>query len=104
MKVVRIENFTAEQLFAAAELRPQFDYALVFSTKYQPPNAWFAHWNAWQRWKTEFFDYHRDLPPAAAAQILGGEIVYEQHRKGQWIALIEMTGIEEAQARAPMRP
>jgi len=104
MKVVRIENFTAEQLFAAAELRPQFDYALVFSTKYQPPNAWFAHWNAWQRWKTEFFDYHRDLPPAAAAQILGGEIIYEQHRKGQWIAVIEMTGIEEAQARAPTRP
>ena len=98
MKVVRIENFTAEQLLAAADLRAQFDYALVFSTKYQPSNSWFAHWQSWQRWKTEFFDYHRDVPPAAAAQILGGQIIYEQHRKGQWIAVIEMERVVEANA------
>ena len=36
MQVVRIEDFTAEQLLAAADERERFDMALVFSTKYQP--------------------------------------------------------------------
>ena len=38
MQVVRIEDFTAEQLFAASDLRSKFDVALVFSTKYEPPH------------------------------------------------------------------
>ena len=36
------------------------------------------------------FDYHRDVPPEVAAQILGGKVVYSESRKGQWIAVIEM--------------
>jgi hypothetical protein len=46
-----------------------------------------------QKWidlKRRFFGFHRDLPPAAAAQILGGRIVYSAEHKGQWIAVIEM--------------
>jgi hypothetical protein len=97
VKVVRIEDFTAEQLFAASDLRANFDVALVFSTKYEPSHALFEDWTTWQRWKTEFFGYHRDLPPAAAAQILGGQLVYENHRPGQWIAIIEIARVEEAQ-------
>jgi 4-amino-4-deoxy-L-arabinose transferase-like glycosyltransferase len=102
LQVVRIEDFTAEQLFAASGLRAKFDVALVFSTKYEPSHPLFESWTTWQRWKTEFFGYHRDIPPAAAAQILGGQLVYEDHRPGQWVAVIGLAQIEEARANAKM--
>ena len=98
LHVVRIEDFTVQQLFAASDLRGKFDVALVFSTKYEPPHPLFERWETWQRWKTEFFGYHRDVPPAAAAQILGGQLVYQEHRPGQWVAVIELAQIEEARA------
>ena len=44
----------------------------------------------WQEWKTRFFGYHRDVPPTAAAQILGGTVVYTENRNGQWIGVIEI--------------
>lgn len=94
--VFRIEDFSAEQLFSAAELPSDFDTALVFSTKYEAPNTWFSQLKTWQEWKRRFFGYHRDVPPVAAAQILGGQVVYEQNRKGQWIAVITIDRIEEA--------
>ena len=98
MRVVRIEDFSVEQLLAAADARSAFDVALVFSTKYEPPHPWFEHWRAWQQWKTRFFGYHRDLPPAAAAEILGGKLVYAETRKGQWAAVIELQQVVDAQA------
>jgi len=98
IQVVRIDDFTARQLFAASDLRSKFDVALVFSTKYEPSHPLFDGWKTWQRWKTEFFGYHRDVPPAAAAQILGGRLVFEDHRPGQWVAVIEIARVEEARA------
>jgi hypothetical protein len=100
MRVVRIEDFTLEQLLSAAELHGSFEVALVFSTKYEPPHPLWERWRLWQKWKREFFGYHRDLPPAAAAQILGGQLVYEEKRKGQWVAVIEMTKVFEARSAA----
>jgi hypothetical protein len=102
MHAVRIDDFTAAQLFAASGLRSKFDVALVFSTKYEPSHPLFERWGTWQRWKTEFFGYHRDVPPAAAAQILGGQLVYEGRRSGQWVAIIELARGEEARANAKM--
>ena len=96
MRVVRIEDFTVEQMMAAAERRRDFDVALVFSTKYEPPHSRFEGWSTWRRWKTRFFGYHRDVPPAVAAQILGGRIVFSENSKGQWIAVIETEQVEES--------
>jgi hypothetical protein len=96
MRIVRIDDFRAEQLMSAAELRSQYDLALVFSTKYEPPRPLLQRWPAWERLKIRFFDYHRDAPPAAAAQILGGEIVFRENRNGQWVAVIEMREVMEA--------
>jgi hypothetical protein len=92
MQVVRIEDFTAEQLSAAADVRTRFDVALVFSTKYQPAPSWFDHWRRWQEWKARYFGYHVDLSPQAAASVLGGNLVYVKHRQGQWVGVI---GIED---------
>jgi hypothetical protein len=96
MRVFRIEDFTVEQLMSAAEVRSRFDVALVFSTKYEPPRPLLEHWRLWQEWKTRFFGYHRDVPPAAAAQILGGQLVYSERRDGQWVGVIEMQQVQEA--------
>jgi hypothetical protein len=95
MQVVRIEHFAAEQLMSAADARSNdprigFKVALVFSTKYEPPHPLLENWRLWQEWKARFFDYHIDVPPSIAAQILGGELVHLESRKGQWIAVIEM--------------
>jgi hypothetical protein len=100
MRVFRVEDFTVEQLMAAADLRSNFDIALVFSTKYEPPHPWFERWRTWEQWKTRFFGYHRDVPPAAAAQILGGRLVYNDLRNGQWVSVIEMERVEEARVQS----
>jgi len=87
-RVARIEDFSASQIDLAARARDQFDVALVFSTKYQPPHPLFENWEAWQRIKEKFFGYHRDLLPEDLAQRLGGTIAYHKERNGQWIAVI----------------
>ena len=99
MRVVRIEDFTAEQLMSAADTRPNFDVALVFSTKYQAPSSFFDRWQLWQEWKKRFFGYHIDVGPEAAASILGGDLVYVERRAGQWVGVIRLRRIEEARLR-----
>jgi hypothetical protein len=101
MRVLRVEDFTVAQLMAAADVRSRFDVALVFSTKYEPPHPWFERWHLWQEWKTRFFGYHRDVPPAAAAEILGGQLEYSERRAGQWVGVIEMEQVQEARAVRP---
>ena len=96
MRVVRIENFSFDEILSAAEQQSSYEVALIFSTKYEPGPA---PWDRWQRWtalKSRFFGFHRDLPPAAVAQILGGHTVFSEQKKGQWIAVIEMERVEEA--------
>jgi Dolichyl-phosphate-mannose-protein mannosyltransferase len=114
MQVVQIEDFSLEQVLSAAEFREHssspFEVALVFSTKYDPPPPWFVRstvlrwspslWHHWQDLKRRFFGYHHDLPPEAAARILGGKIVFHDERKGQWIAVIELEQPEVREARS----
>jgi hypothetical protein len=89
--VARVEDFSGSQIEAAVHASSQFDVALVFSTKYQPPHALFENWDAWQRVKEKFFGYHRDLLPENIAQRLGGSIAYRKERNGQWIAVIALS-------------
>ena len=88
MRVLQLENFTPEEMASAGHKRSDFDVALVFSIKYDPPSL-LQNWQAWQRIKMEYFGYHRDVSPEAAAKILGGHLVYTEYRKGQWVAVIE---------------
>jgi hypothetical protein len=95
MNVVRIEDFSLDEVLSAADFREgasrsNYEVALIFSTKYEPGPARWDRWRTWIEWKTRFFGFHRDLPPAAVAQILGGRIVFSERRQGQWIAVIEM--------------
>jgi len=99
MRVVRIEDFSLEQVLSAADLRSNFDVALVFSTKYEPAHPLLERWQEWTKMKQRFFGYERDLPAEAAARILGGRIIFSQQRKGQWVAVIGMEKGEFVNAR-----
>jgi len=94
--VVPLDDFSAPQLLAAARDPSQFDLALGFSTKYEPPHDLFRSFPLWWRWQMRFFAYHHDLPPQAAAQVLGGRIIFRENRNGQWIALIAIERVENA--------
>ena len=96
MQVVKIEDFSAEEVLSAADARSRFDVALVFSTKYQPQHTIFDRWHHWQEWKSRYFGYHVDLTPEIAASVLGGRVVYVDLRRGQWVGIIELQRIEEA--------
>ncbi len=99
MQVVRVEDFSLEQIVSAADFRSHFDVVLVFSTKYEPAHPLLRRWQTWTDLKRRFFGFHRDLPPAAAAQILGGHIVFSEERNGQWVGVIEMERQEIFDAR-----
>ena len=90
LQVVRIEDFSLEQVLSAADFRSHFDVAFVFSTKYEPRHPLLDRWDTWIDLKRRFFGYERDLPSAAAAQVLGGRIVFSEERHGQRVAVIEM--------------
>jgi len=102
MRVVRIEDFSLSQILSAAELRSGYEAALIFSTKYEPGPAPWDRWRIWTELKSRFFGFHRDLPPAAVAQILGGRVVFSEQRQGQWIAVIEMekNEVQSAEVKA----
>ena len=99
INAVQIENFSREEVEAAAQ-NATFDVALVFSTKYEPTHRLPAP-EFWQRAQTRFFDYHRDLQPEEARQILGGEIVFWEKRGGQWVAIIERAETRNAFLNIP---
>lgn len=101
MRVLRIEDFSLDNILSAADVRSKYEVALVFSTKYEPRPMWWDHWGKWNELKTRFFGFHRDLPPAAVAGILGGHIVFSEERRGQWIALIEIEKNEIQEADQP---
>ena len=100
MQTLRIEDFSLDSMLAAADVQSKYDVALIFSTKYEPGPAF---WDRWQRfrqlrkkWKTQFFGYHYDLPPAVVARLLGGRVVFSEERQEQWIAVIQIERVEQA--------
>lgn len=94
IRILRIENFTPEQILAAAEVRNQYQAALLFSTKEEPHLLLDFRW--WERLQARYFGYHRDLGPAETAQLLGGRIVYSARRGSQWVAVLSLEAIENA--------
>lgn len=96
MQVVRIEDFSMAHVLSAADASSRFDVALVFSTKYQPQRSMLDRWRLWQEWKSRYFGYHLDLTPEATASVLGGNLVYVERRRGQWVGIVAMERVEEA--------
>jgi hypothetical protein len=97
VRVLRIENFSVEQILSAADVRGQNQAALLFSTKEEPRLLFNFRW--WEGLQTRYFGYHRDLRAAEAAQLLGGRVVFDEHRGSQWVAVVSLETNENATLR-----
>ncbi|MFP5230518.1 MAG: glycosyltransferase, partial [Acidobacteriota bacterium] len=88
MRVVTIDNFSAPEIARVGSGPREYSAALVFSTKYDPPHLWLGlrRWN--EKFDTKYFDFHHDLPPGMIARVLGGQVIWGEARKGQWIAVL----------------
>jgi hypothetical protein len=100
--VVKIENFSLEEIQKAAQLTDPYSVAFPFSTKYDPPNLPFSLGPRSEALDTRFFDFHHDMTPMAIAHLLGGEIVWENERNGQWAAVLHFERPQLAKLAAPL--
>jgi hypothetical protein len=96
MQVVRLENFSASEMKRAAQAPGEFDVALVFSTKWQPPHPLWKTLPFGEALQQRFFDYHEDLTPEQAASMLGGRVVAYHNCNNEWMAIIAMERVENA--------
>lgn len=105
MQVIAIDNFSAQQLERAAALDAPYNVALLFSTKYDPPWLPLSLGARNEAHDRRFFDFHRDMPPTAAARLLGGQVVWRAEQKGMWAALLHFNRPLEASATpGPLSP
>jgi hypothetical protein len=98
LTAVRIENFSPLEMVRASQATDQFDVALMFTTKWQPPHPLFRVLPFGQELQQRFFDYHEDLSPQAAANLLGGRIVSYLNRNNESVAIIALEKIQNAVA------
>jgi hypothetical protein len=104
MSVVRVEDFSYKQLQLASMAPAAYDLALVFSTKQEPTNSLLDRWPWWEALSRKYFGFHRDLPPEAAALVLGGRVTWEHSRGQQWIAVISFDRVENATLHSKASP
>lgn len=98
MSVVRIENFSSDQLQLARMAAGQYDLVLLFSTKQEPSASLLDRWPWWERMSRRYFGFHRDLPPEVAAEMLGGRMTWARRRGQQWVAVVSFDRVENARA------
>jgi len=103
ISVVRIEDFSFDQLQLARVAAGQYDIALLFSTKQEPGFSLLDRWPWWERMSRKYFGFHRDVPPKIAAQILGGRVTWEKRRGQQWAAIVSFDGVENARLTTETR-
>jgi 4-amino-4-deoxy-L-arabinose transferase-like glycosyltransferase len=109
LRVVRINDFSYDQLQLARIASGQYDLALLFSTKQEPSASLLDRWPWWERMSRKYFGFHRDLPPEVAAEMLGGHVSWERGRGQQWIAVVSFDEVENAalrhrEAKPPRKP
>ncbi len=88
VKTTQIKNFSIEEIQKAAADPGDYDTALIFSTKWEPPLNRLSlsrnHANA----DAKYFDFHRDLSPAEVATLLHGDVIWQARRNGEWAAVL----------------
>jgi hypothetical protein len=99
MNVVRIENFSPLEIERAAQATGQFEKTLLFTTKWEPPYPLLQALPFGNRLQERFFDYHKDLSPQQAADILGARVVRYLNRNNEWIAILSIEKTEDAAAQ-----
>ena len=100
VRVTPIDNFSFDQIRAAAQSDQSYSVALIFSTKYNPPRR-LSLGRINQSLDARYFGFHRDLDPAFIARLLGGRVVWSEQRKGQWAAVLHFDRPAEVRLRLP---
>ena len=94
--VFPIENFSLEQMQIAAATPGDYDTALIFSTKLEPPPARLNLGKRNEPSDAKYFDFHHDLKPSEAAALLRGNIVWKAERHGEWVAILHFPRVVNA--------
>ncbi len=102
MHTAEIANFTREEVAKAAAEPGNCDTAIVFSTKYNPPAGGINLAAMHQGSDALYFDAHRDLMPDEIARALGGTVVWQAERNGEWAAVLRFHRAYEAKASTPL--
>ena len=100
-EVYRLDDFTAAEIARAAAEPEKYSAALVFSTKYDPPQLGLSLGPKSEAMDQRYFGLHHDLPPETIASELNGKLIWKREDRGQWIALIGF--VRQAEARAGSR-
>jgi hypothetical protein len=103
IKAVSIPNFSMEQVEKAATDPGSYDTALIFSTKWAPPAGSVDLGRRNQATDTRYFDFHEDVRPREAAAILHGDLVWQDHIRGEWVAILRFPRVVDAGLRLPLR-
>lgn len=103
MDITRMENFSLEEMERAARAVGQFDVVFMFTTKWQPPHPLLQSLPFGEALQERFFDYHEDVTPERAAEMLGGRIVRYENRKNEWVAIIVIERVEDARGSFEFR-
>lgn len=103
-QVLRLRDFTVEELVKARQMRSQYQVVYLFSTKNEATPL--LRSSTWDKLNQRFFDYHRDVPPELAAEFLHGNIVFLARSKAEWVAIVEMeqpTTVGSVISQAPVQ-
>jgi hypothetical protein len=98
ISITSIEDFSLPQIQRAQQEPESYDVALLFSTKHAPKKQMWMP-GVWRRAQEQYFGLHADVPAEAAAQILGGTIVFKEERGAQWAAVLVFDRARNAQLR-----
>ena len=56
--------------------------------KYEPPHLPFSLGEKNLQLDEQYFNGHQDLDPESVARLLGGKVVWQANRNGQWAAVL----------------
>jgi 4-amino-4-deoxy-L-arabinose transferase-like glycosyltransferase len=101
LPVVSVANFSLPEMQKAAASTQDFSVGFAFSTKYDPPRLMMDLGARNEAFDTRFFDFHRDLAPAAIAHLLDGQIVWREDRQGEWAAVLHFNRPQVASLSTP---
>src|SRR6185312_5100023 len=94
VKVTSLTNFAPEEILKAQQTPGDYDAAFLFSTKYEPGRINISQHT--ENSDARYFDFHHDVRPEQAALLLHGTVVWQDHRQGEWAAVLRFPRSYEA--------
>jgi 4-amino-4-deoxy-L-arabinose transferase-like glycosyltransferase len=88
LKAISIDDFTLPQIRKAAQEPGSYDTAIVFTSHFVTPSFRSYLMDHPNTRRGREFAASRDLTPAEIAALLGGEIVWQDDRGGEWAAVL----------------